>query len=102
MVIRESGIRDSVKYWVRPDIENRIKESSIRAFFNAKILEISPTAVKIKTQDGEKILANDFVLAMTGYQPPFDFMEKIGIHFHDDAFHTPSYNEQTMETNASG
>jgi thioredoxin reductase (NADPH) len=99
MVIREEGIRDSVKYWVKPDIENRIKEGSIKAFFRSEVLKITETAVYIRTPDGDKTLENDFVLAMTGYQPPFDLMRAFGIKFHDDAFHTPVYNENTMETN---
>jgi thioredoxin reductase (NADPH) len=99
MVIREAAIRDSVKYWVRPDIENRIKEGSIKAFFNSEVLRIDDTTVEIKTPEGKITLANDFVLAMTGYQPAFDFMESLGIHFHDDDFHTPVYHQATMETN---
>ncbi len=101
MVIREPEIRDSVKYWVRPDIENRIKEGSITAHFNSEVLEITSTTIRIKTPEGEQILENDFVLAMTGYQPPFGFMEKMGILFHHDEFHTPRYDEQTMETNVA-
>lgn len=99
MVIRESGIRDSVKYWVRPDIENRIAEGSIKAYFNSSVMRITKHHVDILTPEGEKKIENDFVLAMTGYQPPFDFMSGMGIEFHDDADHTPVYNEQTMETN---
>jgi thioredoxin reductase (NADPH) len=102
MVIREDTLRESVKYWVKPDIENRIKESSIKAYFNSRILEIKEDTVHIKTPDGEKVLKNDFVLAMTGYQPPFDFMKSIGIQFQNDEFHTPVYNETTMETNVPG
>jgi thioredoxin reductase (NADPH) len=99
MVIREPSIRESVKYWSKPDIENRIKENSIQAFFNSEIVRITPTTVEIKTPEGNKILENDFVLAMTGYQPPFDFMKSMGIQFHSDEFHTPVYNEETMESN---
>lgn len=99
MVIRESSIRESVKYWVRPDIENRIKEGSIKAYFNAEIKNISNTSVSISTAEGELVIENDFVLAMTGYQPPFDFMKKSGVKFQDDEFHTPVYDERTMETN---
>src|SRR5688572_389535 len=101
MVIREGEIRESVKYWVKPDIENRIKEGSIKAFFNSEVTRITPTSVEITTPEGEIVLDNDFVLAMTGYQPPFDFMKDCGINFHDDEFHTPVYNEETMETNIS-
>lgn len=98
MVIRESGIRESVKYWVRPDIENRIKEGSIKAYFNSELLRIKENSVDIRTPEGEITLANDFVLAMTGYQPPFEFMESLGVKFQDDEFHTPVYNEITMES----
>lgn len=99
MVIRESGIRDSVKYWVKPDIENRIKEGSITAYFDSTIKRITPTTVEISTPDGNKTIENDFVLAMTGYQPPFEFMEACGISFQNDADHTPLFNDQTMESN---
>lgn len=99
MVIREPAIADSVKYWVRPDIDNRIKEGSIKAYFQSEILRIDSTSVWIKTPDGEMELENDFVLAMTGYQPPFDFMRACGITFRDDPYHTPVYDEFTMETN---
>ena len=99
MVIREPTLRDSVKYWVKPDIENRIKEGSIKAYFNSQVVSITPTEVIIKTPEGERTLPNDFVLAMTGYQPPFEFMEKCGIRFHNDEFHTPIYDDTTMETN---
>lgn len=99
MIIRESEIRESVKYWVKPDIENRIKEGSIKAYFNAEAIRINERSVDIRTPEGNLTLENDFVLAMTGYQPPFDFMRKLGIAFHNDEFHTPAYDEETMETN---
>ncbi len=99
MVVRDSAIRESVKYWVRPDIENRIKEGSIKAYFNSEILEITPTTVKIQIPDGQVVIPNDFVLAMTGYQPPFEFMKTSGIQFLKDEYHTPIYNEDTMESN---
>lgn len=102
MVVRESNIRDTVKYWVRPDIENRIQEGSIKAYFNSMVTRIQEDTVEIETPSGHLTIENDFVLAMTGYQPPFDFMRKIGISFRDDAFHTPVYHEDTMETNVPG
>ncbi|MGE0587248.1 MAG: YpdA family putative bacillithiol disulfide reductase [Cyclobacteriaceae bacterium] len=98
MVIREPAIRESVKYWVRPDIENRIKEESIKAYFNSQVIRIADNSVDIQTPEGEITLENDFVLAMTGYQPPFDFMESLGVKFQDDEFHTPIYDEVTMES----
>jgi len=102
MVVREQAIGENVKYWVRPDIENRIKESSIQAYFNSTITKITPGTVEILTPNGPMILDNDFVLAMTGYQPPFDFMRKCGITFRNDEFNTPEYNTETMESNVPG
>lgn len=99
MVVKGKEIGENVKYWVRPDIDNRIKEGSIKCFFNSEVLAITPTTVEIKTPDGPQSLPNDFVLAMTGYQPPFGFMKTLGIQFHQDADHTPVYDEATMETN---
>lgn len=99
MVVKGETIGENVKYWVRPDIDNRIKEGSIKCYFNSKVLNITPTTVEIQTPEGLRILENDFVLAMTGYQPPFDFMESLGIRFHNDEYHTPVYDENTMETN---
>ncbi len=101
MIIREDKIRESVKYWVRPDIENRIKEGSINAYFNSTVNKITPTTIEIKTPTGLITYENDFVLAMTGYQPPFAFMKSIGILFQQDEFHTPVYSE-TMESSVPG
>lgn len=102
MVVRESSLRESVKYWVKPDIENRIKESSIKAYFNSSVIRIEQETVTIHTPEGVIRIPNDFVLAMTGYQPPFAFMKAAGIDFQNDDGHTPVYNEQTMETNVPG
>ncbi|SKC75594.1 YpdA family putative bacillithiol disulfide reductase [Ohtaekwangia koreensis] len=102
MVIREDGIRESVKYWVKPDIENRIQEGSIKVYFHSEVKKITKDAVEIKTPEGDVVIPNDFVLAMTGYQPPFEFMKASGITFHEDPFHTPVYNEETMETSVPG
>lgn len=102
MVIRESELSKSVKYWVKPDMENRIKEGSIKAFFDSTVFEIRPEDVVITTPAGPVTVKNDFVLAMTGYQPPFEFMESMGLAFRDDEDHTPVYNEETMESNVKG
>jgi thioredoxin reductase (NADPH) len=99
MVIREDGIRNSVKYWVKPDIENRIKEGSIKAYTHSTIEAITEHEVSIQTPNGVVTIANDFVLAMTGYQPPFEFLARCGITFQDDAYRTPVYDEETMESN---
>jgi len=102
MVIRESGIRDSVKYWVKPDIENRIAEGSVNAWFNSSVTAIREKEVDLLTPEGPVTIPNDFVLAMTGYQPPFRFMESLGIRFGDDEYHTPVYDETNMESTVPG
>jgi thioredoxin reductase (NADPH) len=102
MVIRESELSKSVKYWVKPDMENRIQEGSVKAFFGSTVSAIRQTEVDINTPMGVVTLKNDFVLAMTGYQPPFEFMEAMGLKFMDDEDHTPVYNEVTMESNVPG
>ena len=99
MAIREPEIGKSVKYWVRPDIENRITEGSIKAYFGSKISKITESSVTINTPDGEIIIENDWVLAMTGYKPNLPFLEKLGIKLSDDPQRKPQYNENTMETN---
>ncbi|MTI39782.1 YpdA family putative bacillithiol disulfide reductase [Fulvivirga lutimaris] len=102
MVVREPSILESVKYWVRPDIENRIKEGSIKAHFNSQITKIEEHKVTVKTPEGIIELENDFVLAMTGYEPNFSMMESIGIDFQNDEFRTPVYSETTNESNVTG
>lgn len=99
MVIREPEINPRVKYWVRPDIENRIKEGSITAHFNSKITKIEERTIDIKTPKGDISIENDFVLAMTGYQPDFSFLKTVGINIGKDEFQTPEYDPETMETN---
>lgn len=102
MVIRESGLRPTIKYWVKPDIENRIKEGSITAYFNSQIQAIRLNAIDILTPEGKKILANDFVFAMTGYKPDYDFLQRIGIRILDDEMRTPYFNPDNYETNVAG
>lgn len=102
MIIRHHEISKNVKYWVRPDIENRIKEGSIKAFFGAELLEVKPNTVIFKTNENEiKEIENDFVMAMTGYLPDFNFLQNLGIDLKGECLN-PFYNPQTMETNISG
>ena len=99
MIIRHTEISKSVKYWVKPDIENRILEGSIKAHFNAELTEIKENTVIFKDEKGElHEIENDFVLAMTGYLPDFDFLRNTGIRLEGD-FLNPYYNPETMETN---
>jgi len=99
MVIRGPEIGKRVKYWVKPDIENRIKEGSIKAYFNSTINKIGEDAVEINTPDGQITIENNWVIAMTGYQPNLSFLKKIGIQLSDDEVHKPTYSEETHETN---
>lgn len=101
LVIRGSEVSNRVKYWVRPDIINRIKEGSIKAYFNSNLHAIRQYEVDIQTPDGLVTIPNDYVMAMTGYQPNFDFLRKLGIVLSDDKF-IPQYNPETMETNLPG
>ncbi len=101
MIVRHAEISKSVKYWVKPDIENRISEGSIKAFFNSEITEITEDTVVFRHGNGEIIeLENDFVLAMTGYLPDFEFLKNSGIKLEDDCL-KPFYNTETMETNVA-
>lgn len=102
MVIREDWIGKRVKYWVKPDIENRIKEGSIKAYFKSNLTAIREHEVDIQTPEGMITISNDFVLAMTGYQPNFGLLQKLGISLSSDLRCTPTYNHETMETNQEG
>lgn len=99
MVIRESQVGERVKYWVRPDIINRIKEGSIKAYFNSTVKEIRELEVIIQTPEGLLTLPNDRVIAMTGYKPNLDFLRKTGVQLSDDDVRVPEINADTHETN---
>ena len=99
MIIRGDGIGERVKYWVRPDIVNRIKEDSIKAYTHSSVVAIREQEVDINTPGGIVTLENDWVIAMTGYQPNLDFLKKIGIKLSDDEVRKPFYNDDTYETN---
>ncbi|WP_240676256.1 YpdA family putative bacillithiol disulfide reductase [Botryobacter ruber] len=98
MVVREPTL-GRIKYWTKPDLENRIEEGCIKAYFQSGITEIRETEVDIETPDGKVTIQNDFVMAMTGYQPDFSFLEKIGVQLTNDFKRYPLYNTETMETN---
>ena len=102
MVVRKDQIGQRVKYWVRPDIENRIKEGSIKAYFNSSLVTVREKEVDIQTPEGLVTIPNDWVLALTGYQPNLPFLKKIGIELCDDVTCKPVYNEDTHETNRKG
>jgi thioredoxin reductase (NADPH) len=102
MVIRGDKISDRVKYWVKPDIENRIKEGSIKAYFNSEIKEIRDKEVDVLTPEGAVTIANDWVLAMTGYQPNLPFLKSMGITIGEDNYCTPEYDQNNYQTNIEG
>ncbi len=102
MVLLEDEVDQNVKYWVRPDIMNRIKEGSIKAFTRSKVKEIRPEEVLISTPDGEVTIANDFVLAMTGYKPNFGLLEQLGVEMSEDEKRQPCYDQYNQESNIPG
>ena len=102
MVIRENEVGENIKYWVKPDIMNRINNKEIQAYFNSEITEIKEREITVKTPEKSLELKNDFVLAMTGYQPNYNLLENLNVKILDDEFKTPSYNEKTMKTNIEG
>lgn len=99
MAIRGESIYEKVKYWIKPNIENRIKEGSIKAYFNTTIKEIRPTEVVLNTPEEQITIKNDFVLAMTGYQPNYEFIRSLGVEIPDEGQRIPVYNKETLETN---
>ena len=99
MVIRGREVGQRVKYWVRPDILNRIEEGSIKVYYKSTVKEIRETEVDVETENGVVTVQNDWVLSLTGYQPNLSFLQKAGIHLSDDEIKNPSYNEDTHETN---
>ena len=102
LVVRGAEVGQRVKYWVRPDIINRIEEGSIKAFYHSELLEITPSEVVVQTPDETVRLENDFVLAMTGYQPNFQFLNELGVSLSEDEHKAPSYDENSMQSNIPG
>jgi len=99
LVTRGPGIGERVKYWVKPDIENRIKEGSIKAYFNSTLAAIREKDADIITPDGIVTIPNDYVLAMTGYMPDFNFLRNAGVSLSSDECMEPAYDKDTMESN---
>jgi thioredoxin reductase (NADPH) len=102
LVVRSETLPDSIKYWIKPDLENRIKEGSIKAFFGTSVQEIRDATILLQSADGIHEIANDWVLAMTGYHPDFSFLERLGIALADDRSRTPIFDERTFETGRPG
>jgi thioredoxin reductase (NADPH) len=101
LVHRGPEVQPHVKYWIRPDIENRIKNGQITAYFRSQVEEITPDTVIVKTPEGHVILKNDFVFALTGYHPDFEFLERLGVRF-EGPDRLPVCNPETLESNVPG
>jgi thioredoxin reductase (NADPH) len=101
LIHRGAGISDSVKYWIKPNIENRIKNGEIRAYFHSRVVEIRPDSIRVATPDGEVLLKNDFVFALIGYRPDLAFLNATGIALEPDTLR-PRTNPETLESERAG
>jgi thioredoxin reductase (NADPH) len=101
LVHRDAEMHRHVKYWIKPDIENRIKNGEVKALFRTHVVAITEDAVIVETPEGEQTLKNDFVFAMTGYHPDFEFLERIGVRF-EGIDRRPVCNAETLESNVPG
>lgn len=101
LIHRGGEISRSVKYWIKPNIENRIKNGEIKAFFHTKVTEIRPDSILLGTPEGDVLLKNDFVFAMTGYSPDTAFLDRLGIRFEAHS-RRPRINTQTLESDRAG
>jgi thioredoxin reductase (NADPH) len=101
MLHRGAGISNRVKYWIKPNIENRIKSGEIGAYFNSRLIEIHEHSVEIETPEGPKTLKNDFVFAMIGYRPDLEFLESLGIRLEPHS-QKPRTNPETLESDRPG
>ncbi|MBI3681048.1 MAG: YpdA family putative bacillithiol disulfide reductase [Acidobacteria bacterium] len=101
LIHRGEGLHPHVKYWIKPNLENRIKSGEIKAYFKSSVKEVRPDSLLLATPDGEVWLKNDFVFAMTGYRPDFEFMAAHGIHL-DPATRKPWTNQETLESERAG
>jgi thioredoxin reductase (NADPH) len=101
LVHRDAEMHRHVKYWIKPDIENRIKNGEVKALFRTQVLEITPDAVVVETPEGRQTLKNDFVFAMTGYHPDFEFLERLGVRFEGED-RRPVCDAETLESNVPG
>jgi len=102
LIVRGPTLSDSIKYWLKPDLENRIKEGAIRAFFDTTVTAITETDLHLQTPDGPVVHRSDWVLAMTGYRPDYPFLSALGIAFEEDEARTPVHDPATFETNRPG
>jgi thioredoxin reductase (NADPH) len=102
MLVRGPSLSESIKYWIRPDLENRIAEGSIAAFFGAEVTAITRDSISFRTPDGPRTIPNDWVLALTGYRPDYRLLDALGIGVGDDEARTPAFDPGTLETDRPG
>ncbi len=102
LVHRGAELHRHIKYWIKPDIENRIKNGEIAAYLQSTVTNIAKDTVTLSTPDGEKTLSNQFVFALTGYHPDFAFIESLGVHLDPGNSRCPIFNPQTLESNVAG
>lgn len=102
MAIRDCEIYPKVKYWIKPNIENRIKEGSIQAYFNTQVLSIHEHHVVLRDEEKTFEIPNDFVLAMTGYEPNYALLKNLGIPCNTDRDKKPLHDPDTLETQLPG
>lgn len=102
LVVRSAVLSEKIKYWLKPDLENRIKEGSIRAFFNTTVEEIRERSLLLRTPQGVQTIENDWVVAMTGYSPDYGFLETLDIAIAADQDRTPVFDPVTFETSRPG
>ncbi len=98
MVVRNKSLYEKVKYWILPNIKNRIDEGSIKAYYNSTLTSIRADEVDIKTPDGIISIQNDYVLAMTGYKPDYSLLKKVGIEITADKTRIPKHNYDTLQS----
>jgi len=102
LVHRGEAMHRHVKYWILPDIQNRIANGEITAYFASTVKQIAEDTITLNTPQGEITLANDFVFALTGYHPDFDFLERMGVTLDPDNSRCPICNPETLESNVKG
>ena len=102
LVHRGPELHRHIKYWIKPDIENRIKNGEIAAFFNTTVVNIAQDSVTLQTPEGEKVVPNNFVFALTGYHPDFAFIESLGVHLDPNNARCPIFKPDTLESNVNG
>jgi thioredoxin reductase (NADPH) len=102
LVHRGEALHRHIKYWIKPDIENRIKNGEVKAYLSSTVASIAEDTVTLATPEGPVTLANDFVFALTGYHPDFPFIEKLGVSLDADNDRCPVCDPGSLESNVPG